>query len=156
MSYPTFVGNEQNDDELYYDVPSDFFETMQKFMACNSGLTTKEYVEMIDFYKFTEKTLIGFFKLVNTHKNTFHKKCGPFKLQNGRWYSQSDKSQTIDSLREEINRLTKENIALQLSFEKLSKENIELKQSKFVDMKKFQEHIESLDQVGDIKYSRTL
>ena len=30
------------------------------------------------------------------------------------------------------------------------------KQSKFVDMKKFQEHIESLDQMGDIKYSRTL
>ena len=50
MSYPTFVGNEQNDEELYYDVPTDFFETMQKFMAFNSGLTTKEYVEMIDFY----------------------------------------------------------------------------------------------------------
>ena len=44
MSYPVFVGNEQNDEELYYDVPTDFFETMQKFMACNSGLTTKEYV----------------------------------------------------------------------------------------------------------------
>ena len=59
MSYPTFVGNEQNDEELYYDVPTDFFETMQKFMAFNSGLTTKEYVEMIDFYNFTEKNSTG-------------------------------------------------------------------------------------------------
>ena len=156
MSYPTFVGNEQNDEELYYDVPTDFFETMQKFMACNSGLTTKEYVEMIDFYNFTEKTLTGFFKLVNTHKNTFHKKCGPFKFQNGRWYSESDKSQTIDSLREEINRLTKENIALQLSFEKISKENDALKQNRFTDMKKFQENLEKLDEMEGVKYSTML
>ena len=56
MSYPVFVGNTKRE-EFYYDVPS-FFETL-KFMACNSGLTTKEYVEMTDFYNFTE-TFIDF------------------------------------------------------------------------------------------------
>lgn len=122
MSYPIFVGNEQNDKQLYYDVSSDFFQTMQKFIAYNSGLTIKEYVNMIKFYDFTEETLEGFFKLVNTHKNTFYRKCGPFKFENGRWWSDTGKTQTIDSLREEINRLTKENISLQLQLGNLKNE----------------------------------
>jgi len=123
MSYPIFVGNEQTDKQLYYDVPSKFFETFQKFIACNSGLTTTEYVNMIEFYDFTEETLEGFFKLINTHKNTFHKKCGPFKFENGRWWSDIGNTQTIDSLREEINKLTKENMSLQLRLDNIKNNN---------------------------------
>ena len=44
------------------------------------------YVDLIDFYDFTEDTLVGFFKLVNTHRNTFYKVCGPFKYFNKRWW----------------------------------------------------------------------
>lgn len=122
MSYPVFKNNEQNKNGLFYDVDDEFLDIFNTFMACNSGLTTQEYVKKIDFYNFTQETLVGFFKLINTHKNTYHKICGPFRFEKGRWWSNINNTQTIDSLRKEVNKLTKELVRLQIENDKLKTE----------------------------------
>jgi len=114
--YPTFVGNEQHDNQYYYDVPQSFYDKFNHITNTNPGLTAKEYVDLIDFYDFTEDTLVGFFKLVNTHRNTFYKVCGPFKYFNKRWWPpwgpKVVDTRSLSYLHNKIKELTDENTRL--------------------------------------------
>ena len=69
-----------------FDFTDEFYKTFQRFMYQNPGKTTKELVQMITFYNFTEDSLKTAFMMCNTWKNTFHGVCGPFICKNDRWF----------------------------------------------------------------------
>ena len=56
----------------------DFYKKFNDFVGDHPGRTTKECVEMIDFYDFNEESLDVAFRLFNTWKNTYYNVCGPF------------------------------------------------------------------------------
>tara|TARA_Y100000356_G_C11219092_1_gene268022 strand:- start:43 stop:510 length:468 start_codon:yes stop_codon:yes gene_type:complete len=72
--------------ECNFDFTEEFYKTFQDFMFQNPGKTTKELVQMITFYSFTEDSLKTAFMMFNTWKNTFHGVCGPFIFKNDRWF----------------------------------------------------------------------
>lgn len=69
-----------------FDFTKEFYKIFQEFMFQNPGKTTKELVQMITFYEFTEESLEVAFKMFNTWKNSFYGVCGPFICKNGRWF----------------------------------------------------------------------
>jgi len=66
----------------------------QEFMFQNPGKTTKELIQMITFYEFTEESLEVAFKMFNTWKNSFYGVCGPFIYKNKRWFPVYSKKYT--------------------------------------------------------------
>tara|TARA_B100001250_G_scaffold78765_1_gene64684 strand:+ start:1140 stop:1556 length:417 start_codon:yes stop_codon:yes gene_type:complete len=69
-----------------FDFTKEFYKIFQEFMFQNPGKTTKELVQMITFYEFTEESLEVAFKMFNTWKNSFYGVCGPFICKNERWF----------------------------------------------------------------------
>ena len=107
-----------HDQTWEFDFCGDFYSKFHNFILNNPGLTAKQYSKQIDFYDFTEETIIDAFKLFNTYQCTFNKKCGPFMFSNDKWYAinksnQHDKINLIaenKKLREE-NRYLRQKIA---------------------------------------------
>ena len=69
-----------------FNFTKEFYKIFQEFMFQNPGKTTKELVQMITFYEFTEESLEVAFKMLNTWKNSFYGGCGPFIYKNERWF----------------------------------------------------------------------
>ena len=96
-----------------FNFTKEFYKIFQEFMFQNPGKTTKELVQMITFYEFTEESLEVAFKMINTWKNSFYGVCGPFIYKNERWFPVYAKkytdtvllAQENSKLREKINEL---------------------------------------------------
>ena len=96
-----------------FNFTMEFYKMFQEFMFQNPGKTTKELVQMITFYEFTEESLEVAFKMINTWKNSFYGVCGPFIYKNERWFPVYAKkytdtvllAQENSKLREKINEL---------------------------------------------------
>jgi len=105
-----------------FDFTDEFYKTFQEFMFQNPGKTTKELVQMITFYKFTEDSLKMAFMMFNTWKNTFHGVCGPFISKNNRWFAVYAKKYTDTLLlAQENSKLREKNNTLQEKLAKLEK-----------------------------------
>ena len=105
-----------------FDFTDEFYKTFQEFMFQNPGKTTKELVQMITFYKFTEDSLKMAFMMFNTWKNTFHGVCGPFIFKNNRWFAVYAKKYTDTLLlAQENSKLREKNNTLQEKLAKLEK-----------------------------------
>ena len=101
-----------------FDFTDEFYKTFQEFMFQNPGKTTKELVQMITFYKFTEDSLKMAFMMFNTWKNTFYGVCGPFIFKNDRWFPVYAKKY------EDTVKLAQENSELRKKIEELEKKLI--------------------------------
>ena len=77
-----------------FNFTKEFYKMFQEFMFQNPGKTTKELVQMITFYEFTEESLEVAFKMFNTWKNSFYGVCGPFIYKNKRWFPVYSKKYT--------------------------------------------------------------
>jgi hypothetical protein len=105
-----------------FDFTDEFYKTFQEFMFQNPGKTTKELVQMITFYKFTEDSLKIAFMMFNTWKNTFHGVCGPFICKNNRWFAVYAKKYTDTLLlAQENSKLREKNNTLQEKLAELEK-----------------------------------
>jgi len=105
-----------------FDFTDEFYKTFQEFMFQNPGKTTKELVQMITFYKFTEDSLKMAFMMFNTWKNTFHGVCGPFIFKNNRWFAVYAKKYTDTLLlAQENSKLREKNNTLQEKLAELEK-----------------------------------
>jgi len=105
-----------------FDFTDEFYKTFQEFMFQNPGKTTKELVQMITFYKFTEDSLKMAFMMFNTWKNTFHGVCGPFICKNNRWFAVYAKKYTDTLLlAQENSKLREKNNTLQEKLAELEK-----------------------------------
>jgi len=93
------------------DMKMEVLDKLDLHITINGGLTAKELVKTIDFYKFTPESLEYMFNQINTHKNTFHG-IGPFLFRDGGWYNIRERKLDV------IKRLTEENM-------KLKKNNLE-------------------------------
>ena len=89
----------------------EILEKLDLHITINGGLTAKELVKTIDFYKFTPESLEYMFNQINTYKNTFHG-IGPFLFRDGGWHNIRERKLDV------IKRLTEENM-------KLKKKNLE-------------------------------
>ena len=69
-----------------FNFNEEIFKKFQNLISKKPGLSTNEYVKLIDFYDFTEESLEYAFCFFNTYKNTFHGICGPFIKYNNKWY----------------------------------------------------------------------
>ena len=105
-----------------FDFTDEFYKTFQEFMFQNPGKTTKELVQMITFYNFTEDSLKTAFMMFNTWKNTFHGVCGPFICKNNRWFAVYAKKYTDTLLlAQENSKLREKNNTLQEKLAELEK-----------------------------------
>ena len=105
-----------------FDFTDEFYKTFQEFMFQNPGKTSKELVQMITFYKFTEDSLKIAFMMFNTWKNTFHGVCGPFICKNNRWFAVYAKKYTDTLLlAQENSKLREKNNTLQEKLAELEK-----------------------------------
>ena len=105
-----------------FDFTDEFYKTFQEFMFQNPGKTTKELVQMITFYKFTEESLGVAFKMINTWKNSFYGVCGPFIYKNERWFPVYAKKYTDTLLlAQENSKLREKNNTLQEKLAELEK-----------------------------------
>ncbi len=101
--------------ECNFNFTDEFYKTFQYFMFQNPGKTTKELVQMISFYNFTEESLKTAFMMFNTWKNTFYGVCGPFIFKNDRWFPVYAKKY------EDTVKLAQENSELRKKIEELEK-----------------------------------
>ena len=64
------------------------FKKFNYIVKNNPGLTTKKYLNLMNFDNFTEEKLEYAFRLFNTNKSSFHNICGPFLFDNKNktWY----------------------------------------------------------------------
>ena len=92
---PKFKDNESESiGSCKFDFTEDFYKTFQEFMFQNPGKNSEELCKLITFYDFEPDTLEVAFKMFNTRKNTFWRKCGPFIYKNNRWFPVYSKKYT--------------------------------------------------------------
>jgi len=72
--------------EYTFDIKEEDLHKIHNIIYKNPGLELKDYIQLIDFYCFTEESLEYFFLLCNQYKNSFYKVCGPFGCNQGKWY----------------------------------------------------------------------
>ena len=102
-----------------FDFTEEFYKEFQDFIFQHPGKTTKELVQMITFYNFTEESLKTAFMMFNTWKNTYHNVCGPFIFKNDRWFAVYAKKY------QDTVRLAQENSELRKKIEELEKKLLE-------------------------------
>ena len=87
---------------------------LDEFIQNNIGLTSKELVNRIEFYSFTEESLEYLLNVINKNPCTFNE-YGPFIKRGEKWYNKKKmkKEMIIElkeeniKLRQELNRLRK-------------------------------------------------
>lgn len=107
------------------------YDNLNNFLTINSGLTTKECVQKIDFHQFTEESFEYLIMQINANRNTYHN-IGPFKKNttNYTWYNENaSKLQTIENLLRENVELKEEANQLKTQIRKF------LNSSNFQDLK---------------------
>ena len=81
---PTLSDDDYN--KVNFDFSAEFYKYFNDLIYSHPGKTTKELVELIDKYDFTEETLVLAFKLFNTWRCTYYNICGPFIYKQERWF----------------------------------------------------------------------
>ena len=119
---PTLVDDDYN--KVNFDFSPDFYKYFNDLIYSHPGKTTKELVELIDKYDFTEETLVLAFKLFNTWRCTYYNICGPFIYKQERWFPIYKKKYTDNLiLAQENSRLSEENTALRNEIARLKQKN---------------------------------
>ena len=113
LPHNTHLVGEQN-----FNFTEDIYRKIQMCMIGNPGHTLSEYVTMMDFYPFTEKSLEVAFLLFNTWPNTYYGICGPFVCKNKFWFPVYDQVCTNTVL-------AQENSLLRQKVEELQKKLVE-------------------------------
>lgn len=109
-----------------FDFNTDFYLKFHNFILKNPGLTAQQYSNLIDFYDFTEETIIDAFKLFNTFQCTFYKVCGPFMFTEQKWYA-INKSNQHDKINliAENKKLREENDYLKRKIDEIVKKSMD-------------------------------
>ena len=108
--------------EQNFNFTEDIYKKIQMCVIGNPGHTLSEYVTLMDFYPFTEKSLEVAFLLFNTWPNTYYGICGPFECKNNFWFPLYSELNTTA--------LAQENSLLRQKVEELQKKLIEKEEQK--------------------------
>ena len=95
------------DKRYVLELNEEHFKLFNNIVKNNPGLSSAEYVKLMNFYNFNVETIEYAFKLFNTYQNTFYDVCGPFTNSNGKWNIYKESNLHIDQ-----NKISDENIKL--------------------------------------------